>query len=91
MRLWERSTSGSARRAHKLVEDYLGARRMPAPIQAAIERAVAEKLAWGTLPALDAAMSAAVDLYAEPPELASAETGTVYWQGLAWPQATPSN
>lgn len=90
MRLWERSTSGTARRAHKLVEDYLGARRMPASIQAAIEQAVAEKLAWGTLPALDAAMSAAVDLYAEPADTAAAEGGSVYWQGLAWPQITPS-
>ncbi len=64
MRLWTRSGSGSERRAHRLVADYLGARSLPAPLQAAIERAVAEKLAWSTLPALDDAMRASIDLYA---------------------------
>lgn len=64
MRLWERNGSGSARRAHRLVADYLGERSLAPAIQAAIEAAVTDKLAWGVLPALDEGMRAAVDLYA---------------------------
>lgn len=64
MRLWEQNGTGSTRRAHRLVEDYLGDRHLAPAIQAAIEAAVADKLAWDVLSTLDVDMRAAVDLYA---------------------------
>lgn len=64
MRLWEQNGTGSTRRAHRLVEDYLGDRHLAPAIQAAIEAAVADKLVWDVLSMLDVDMRAAVDLYA---------------------------
>lgn len=83
MRLWERNGSGSARRAHRLVEAYRGERQLAPAIQAAIEAAVADKLAWGVLPALDDHLRATVDLYAvaDMPEVEIRPVAAQAWRG----------
>lgn len=83
MRLWERNGSGSARRAHRLVEAYRGDRQLAPAIQAAIEAAVADKLAWGVLPALDDHLCATVDLYAvaDTPEVEIRPAASRAWWG----------
>lgn len=83
MRLWPRRPVGTERRAARLVADHLGPRTLPAPLRAAIERAVADKLGVAPLPKLDAAMCAVIDLYAQTDDF-DADSGPVTVVGVRW-------